>query len=154
MVTSKEPSVSANSKLTVAIHILSFLTSSQRKRPDAVTSEQIAYSVNTNPVVIRRLLGLLQKSGIVDSHRGAHAGWTLARQPSRITLLDVYNAVVEDPLFAMHASTPNQKCPIGRGIQPALTKVYGELEDRLRAHLARTSVEEVLCETIGPGTKS
>lgn len=142
--------MSANSKLTVAIHVLSYLTSAQRKRPDPVTSEQIAYSVNTNPVVIRRVLGLLQKSAIVNSHRGAHAGWTLAKPPSRITLLDVYKSVVEDPLFGMHASTPNQKCPIGRGIQPALKKVYGELENQLRTHLSRTSVEEVLCDTIGP----
>jgi Rrf2 family protein len=130
------------------VHILSYMSAARRKRPDPVTSEQVAYSVNTNPVVIRRLLGLLQKGGIVESHRGAHAGWTLAKPPSRITLLDVYKSVVEDPLFGLHASALNQKCPIGRGIQPALKKVYGDLEDKLRAHLARTTVEEVLCDTI------
>jgi Rrf2 family protein len=145
--------VSANSRLTVAIHILSYISSAQRKRPDPVTSEQIAYSVNTNPVVIRRLLSLLQKGGIVKSHRGANAGWTLAKQPARITLSDVYRSVVEDPLFGMHASAPNQKCPIGRGIQPALKKVYGELEDKLAMHLSRTTVEQVLCDTIDPGPK-
>jgi Rrf2 family protein len=146
--------MSANSRMTVAIHVLSYLSSAQRKRPDPVTSDQVAYSVNTNPVVIRRLLGLLQKGGIVESHRGAHAGWTLAKPPSRITLADVYRSVVEDPLFALHASPPNQKCPIGRGIQPALKKVYGELEDKLAAHLSRTTVEQVLCDTIGPAPKS
>ena len=117
--------MSANSRMTVAIHVLSYLVLAEKRRRDPVTSDQIASSVNTNPVVIRRMLGLLQKGGLVRSRRGANAGWTLARQPDAITLLDVYSAVEEEPLFGLHASTPNQKCPIGRNIQPTLRKVCG-----------------------------
>jgi Rrf2 family protein len=136
--------------MTVGIHVLSYLVLAERRRPDPmVTSDQIAASVNTNPVVIRRLLGLLQKGGMVTSHRGANAGWTLSRSADAITLLDVYQAVEEGPLFGLHPSTPNQRCPVGRGIQPALRKVYGVLEEQLRRQLAETSVEQVLDETIG-----
>jgi Rrf2 family protein len=141
--------MSANSRLTVAIHILSYMVLAKRKRPDPSTSDQIASSVNTNPVVIRRMLGLLQKGGLVRSHRGANAGWTLAKSPHAITLLDVYRVVEEEPLFGLHASTPNQKCPIGRGIQPALRKVYGGLERELGRRLSETTVEQVLADTIG-----
>jgi len=135
--------------MTVAIHILSYLTSAGRKRRDPVTSEQIAWSVNTNPVVIRRILGRLRDAGLVRSHRGTSAGWTLARRPSDLTLLDVYLALEEGPIFGLHASTPNQTCPIGRGLPPALRKVYGGIEDKLRRELARTTVEQVLDQTIG-----
>lgn len=141
--------MSVNSRLTVAVHILSYLVFASRKRPDPVTSEQIARSVRTNPVVIRRLLGLLRKSGLVRSQRGANAGWTLARSPKAITLLDVYSAVHGEPLFGPHASPPNPQCPIGRGLPTTLRKVYGTLEDELRGKLARTSVDEVLAETLG-----
>ena len=141
--------MSANSRMTVAVHILSYLVMASRKRPDPVTSEQIAKSVRTNPVVIRRLLGLLRKGGLVRSRRGANAGWTLARSPRAITLLDVYNALHEDPLFGLHASPPNPQCPIGRGLPSTLRRVYGTLEDELRRQLARTSVADVLAETIG-----
>lgn len=141
--------MSVNSRMTVAIHVLSFLIASARKRPDPVTSERIAHSVNTNPVVIRRMLGELQRGGLVRSHRGANAGWTLARPARSITLLQVYNAVQEGPLFGLHASAPNPKCPIGRGLPPTLRKVYGALEDDLRRRLAQTTVDEVLTETIG-----
>jgi Rrf2 family protein len=141
--------MSANSRMTVAIHILSYLILAERKRPDPVTSDQIAFSVNTNPVVIRRILGLLQKGGLVRSSRGANAGWRLARRSDAITLLNVYRAVEEDPLFGLHASTPNQKCPIGRNIQPALRRVYGGLEKQLRRQLSQTTVQQVLAETIG-----
>jgi Rrf2 family protein len=141
--------MSANSRMTVAIHVLSFMVSSAKKRPDPVTSDLVATSVATNPVVIRRMLGLLQKGGLVESHRGAHAGWTLARKPAAITLLDVYRAVEEEPLFGPHASPPNPTCHIARGIQPALKKIYGELEGHLRRQLAKTTIEQVFAETVG-----
>ncbi len=141
--------MSANSRMTVAIHILSYLVLAERRRRDPVTSDQIASSVNTNPVVIRRMLGLLQQAGLVRSRRGANAGWTLARTPDAITLLDVYQAVEEEPLFGLHASPPNQKCPIGRNIQPTLRKVYGGLENQLRRQLSQTTVQQVLAQTIG-----
>ena len=141
--------MSANSRMTVAVHILSYLVLASRKRSDPVTSEQIAKSVRTNPVVIRRLLGLLRKDGLVRSQRGANAGWRLARNPKAISLLDVYNAVHDDSLFRLHASPPNPQCPIGRGLPSTLRKVYVTLEDELRRQLARTSVDEVVAETLG-----
>jgi Rrf2 family protein len=140
--------MSANSRLTVAIHILSWMALVARKRQEPVTSDRIALSVNTNPVVIRRTLGLLQKAGLVQSHRGANAGWTLAKAPTAITLLEIYNAVRDGPLFALHPSPPNRACPVGRGIQPALRNVYGALESSLRQHLSKTTIEQVLKETV------
>jgi Rrf2 family protein len=140
--------MSANSRMTIALHVLSFLTSAARKRADPVTSERIAGSVRTNPVVIRRMLGRLRRGGLVRSHRGANAGWTLARPARAITLLDVYDAVQDETLFALHASPPNPKCPIARGLPPALKRVYGALESELRRQLARTSVEQLLAETL------
>jgi len=141
--------MSANSRMTVAVHILSFMILWAQKHPEPATSERIAHSVNTNPVVIRRLLGLLQKGGLVKSQRGVNAGWRLAKRPTAITLLDVYRAVEDAPLFALHVSPPNRQCPIGRGVQPALKKVYGALETQLRQRLLRTTLAQVFADTIG-----
>jgi Rrf2 family protein len=140
--------MSANSRLTIAIHVLMWMALVARKRSDPVTSDRIAASVNTHPVVIRRALGLLQRGGLVRSRRGQNAGWTLARSPSEITLLDVFNAVEEGSLFALHHSRPNQACPIGRRIQPVLRKVYGSLEKSFRQHLSKITIEQVLAETV------
>jgi Rrf2 family protein len=139
--------MSANSRMTIAIHILSYLVAVEKKRPDPVTSDQIASSVATNPVVIRRMLGPLRRAGIVVSHRGAKAGWNLARRADAITLLDVYQAVEGRPLFGLHSSPPNPNCRVARGLKPALSRVYGGLEAQLKRELSKTTIAQVLPES-------
>jgi Rrf2 family protein len=131
-----------SSKLTVGIHILTLLALTQ---DEVVTSEYIAGSVNTNSVVIRRLLGLLREAGYVESRGGVGGGWTLKVKPERITLLDVVRAVEpEGETIALHKSDPNPLCPVGRNIQRVLKGVYDEVERRMDEQLARTTVASVL----------
>ena len=75
-----------SSKLSVGVHILTLLAI---KAGEPMTSAFIACSVNTNPVVIRRLLGLFREAGFVESKNGAGGGWLLVRDPKKITLVDV-----------------------------------------------------------------
>ncbi|MFU1875248.1 Rrf2 family transcriptional regulator, partial [Enterococcus faecium] len=51
-----------STKLSVAIHILSLIETGPQEQ---VTSEYIASSVNTNPVVVRRLMSQLKKAGLI-----------------------------------------------------------------------------------------
>ena len=136
--------MSANSRLTIAAHTLAWIGLYQRQGHEVATSEQIAGSANTNPVVIRRLLGELRQAGLVESRRGIGAGWTLTRELKSITLLDVYDAIEPGPLFALHRAAPDEGCVIGHGIQPALQDVYAGIECTVRAELAKTTLEDVL----------
>ncbi|MFJ6573425.1 Rrf2 family transcriptional regulator [Streptomyces sp. NPDC091292] len=138
----------ANSRLTVAAHALTWIGLYQRRGNEVATSEQIATSVNTNPVVIRRLLAQLRKAGLVDSRRGAGAGWTLSRDLSTITLLDVYEAVEPGRIFALHPATPDPGCVVGHGIAPVLGAAYDGVETALREELSRTTLEDVLCDVL------
>jgi len=61
-----------NCRFTVAIHVLCLLAA---LHPKPVTSEFIAGSVNTNPVVIRRILAALRRAGLVKSQPGVSGGW-------------------------------------------------------------------------------
>jgi len=141
--------MSANSRLTVATHALTWMALVCPQRADGiVTSEQIARSVNTNPVVVRRLLSRLKAAGLIESRRGQGAGWTLSRPPESITLRDVYHAVEDEPMFALHPSTPNQECPVGRGIPPVLRAAYERAEHAMTAALAEVTIAQVLRETV------
>jgi Rrf2 family protein len=140
--------VAANSRLTIAVHALAWMGLAQRRGHAYLTSDEVAASVNTNPVIIRRSLGDLRRAGLVEVRHGAGAGWTLARAPEAITVLDVYDAVEPEPLFAMHHSEPNLECPVGRGIRPALGHVYEGAEHALRRELERTSIADVLRRTL------
>jgi DNA-binding IscR family transcriptional regulator len=65
------------------VHVLAWLTLARRQRYEVLTSGQVAASVNTNAVVIRRCLGDLRRAGLVSAIPGAGAGWSLARRPRR-----------------------------------------------------------------------
>lgn len=130
-----------NSQFAIAIHILTLLAQAEG---ETTTSEFIAGSVNTNPVFIRRVLGLLSHTGLVVSQPGIGGGWRLLRDPAAITLLEVYRAVEEGHLLAMHHSLPNPACLIGRNIQRTLTVYFDEAERAFEQALARRTIAEVL----------
>ena len=133
--------MSVNSRFAVGIHILTMLAHQQ---PELLTSAYIAYSVTTNPVVIRRVLGDLRRAELVTSQAGSGGGWKLRRKPEQITLLDAYKAVKEGPLFAMHAQRPNPHCDIGKTIQQTLADFFTEAETALEAQLAQSTIADVL----------
>ncbi|MFB7310893.1 Rrf2 family transcriptional regulator [Streptomyces sp. NPDC058232] len=140
--------MSANSRLTIAAHALAWIGLYQRQGHEVATSEQIGSSANTNPVVIRRLLGELRRAGLVESRRGVGAGWSLTRGLESMTLLDVYEAVEDGPLFAMHRAAPDEGCVVGHGIQPAMQGIYAGIEETLRSELARVTLEDVLRDVL------
>jgi Rrf2 family protein len=131
-----------SSKLTIGVHILTLLALT----PDQTrTSEFIAGSVNTNPVVIRRLLGLLREAGIVESQGGVGGGWRLKIPADRITLLDILRAVEpKGEAIALHRNEPNPLCLVGRNIQGVLTGVYGKVERLMDNEFARMTVTNIL----------
>lgn len=107
-----------------------------------MTSEEIAESVNTNPAVIRRMLGLLAKAGLVTSRLGAGGGALLTRRPQDISLGDIYRAVEHGELFAMHEA-PNPRCPVGRSINGVLTAHFNRAEAAMLRELDRTTIADI-----------
>jgi Rrf2 family protein len=129
--------MTTNSRFTVAIHVLTLLA---HCGPDPITSEFIAGSVNTNPVVIRRLLASLRAAKLVGSQGGPGGGWQLLKDPSQITLREVLAAVKDAPLFPLHASAPNLACPVGRSIQVLLLDTFRAAQEALEENLERTTI--------------
>ena len=135
----------SNTRFAVAIHVLTILAQSPK---DPVTSQYMAGSVNTNPVVIRRLLASLRRAGLVTSCGGHGGGWMLAKGAGEISLRDVYAAVADGSLFALHTRQPNQRCPVGRNIQKSLTVHFMGASLAMQVELGRTTIADILNDVV------
>ena len=125
----------------MAVHVLAVLA---YKDGDRVTSELLARSVNTNPVIIRRLLLALQDARLVETRKGAGFGSRLSRSAARIDLGEVFRAVEQDEAFCLPRKKPNQACPVGHCIQATLARVFGSALKALEQDLACTTLADVL----------
>ncbi|WP_136608585.1 Rrf2 family transcriptional regulator [Paenibacillus dokdonensis] len=135
--------MSISSRFSVAIHILCLLAINKDKVTN--TSEYLAGSVNTNPVVIRKVMSMLKGAGLVHVRAGV-AGAKLAKKLSEITLLDVYkavNVVAENDLFSTHEH-PNPECMVGRNIQQSLTKQFSAAQKAMERSLEIVTLEDVV----------
>src|SRR4051812_12344668 len=127
-----------NQRFSVSIHILTILAASQ---DTPVTSEAIATSVDTNPVVIRRTMSRLRASGLVDSRPGACGGWKLAKHPQQISLCEVFHAVGSEDVLAIH-DHPNADCQIGGKIKVPLGKVFNRAQQALETTLDQFTIAD------------
>ncbi len=130
-----------SSRFAVAVHILTYLA---RDRKRAHRSEEIAGSISTNPSVVRRILGDLARAGLTTSQLGKGGGALLARGPKKISLLEIFNAVEDQSLVAMHRTPPSRSCDIGRTIQPVLQSITKTAEDAFFAELETYSLKDVV----------
>ncbi|AYA77548.1 transcriptional regulator [Bacillus sp. Y1] len=138
--------MSISSRFTVGVHILTLI---ELNKDGISSSEFLAGSVNTNPSLIRKIMGMLKKAGLIEVQPGI-AGAKLAKEPATITLLDVYKAVdvvKEKELFSLH-DNPHPDCPVGRNIQDSITPILSAAQFALEKVLGNVTIEEVVKDIV------
>ena len=129
-----------STKFAVSIHIISMIAISEGT---PITSDYIAGSVNTNPSLVRRLMGNLKAANLITTKTKVGATG-LAKPCSEISLLEIFRAVEQQQtLFAIHEDT-NQKCPVGRKIGSVLSHVNQRTQDKMEAELASIYLSDLL----------
>src|SRR5262245_33809399 len=128
-------------RFAMAVHVLAVLA---YKQGDRVSSDFLAASVNTNPVIIRRLLRALQQARLVETRKGPGFGSRLSCSPGRINLGDVYRAVECDDLFCLPRRKANHACPVGRSIASAMQTVFSCAQQALEQELGKTNLTTFL----------
>ncbi len=130
-----------SSRFTIATHIL--LCIAMFENEQKVTSNFLAGSINTNPVIIRNILGLLSSAGIIEIKAGI-GGAFLSKPPEKITLLDIFKAVEkEESLFHFHES-PNPQCPIGRTIHSVMDGKIETIQSAMENEMNNITLSRLL----------
>ena len=107
---------------------------------EGTTSQVIARSLRTNPVVVRRLLKSLERSGLVELRPGKDGGVHFARSPDKITLEQVYAAVETGAdVFALRRRG-NPNCPVNRNMKRLLGPIFSSAGDAVAAILRQTTI--------------
>jgi DNA-binding IscR family transcriptional regulator len=93
-----------------------------------VTSETLAQCMNTNPVVVRRTMGLLREVGIVRSAKGRAGGWTIGADLGAITLRQLHEALGEPAVFAIGNRNETPECLVEQAVNFVLDDAFAEAE--------------------------
>ncbi len=130
-----------DTKFSVAVHVLILISES----PIPISSDKMAESAGANASYIRKILALLKKAAIVDSHRGV-SGYSLTIAPKQLTLLRVYQAVTDESkihLLDIHQN-PNDRCIVGHHIKPVLTDMFEDTEESFANSLANKTLADCI----------
>ncbi|WP_019244339.1 MULTISPECIES: Rrf2 family transcriptional regulator [Bacillus] len=130
-----------NTRLAIGIHILSVVALSNDA--EKLNSEWIASSIQTNPVVVRRMISALKKAGLLRAVHG-NRGLALNKSPEDISFLDILRAVdPKNTLFSVHQNT-NMNCIVGRQIESTLGTMFQHIQQNTENDLAKQSLKQVL----------
>lgn len=125
-----------DSRLSGVLHILLHMA----ERGEPATSEVLAKAMDTNPVVIRRILAGLRDKGYVRSEKGHGGGWTLAHDLSKITLRDIYVALDRPSLLAIGHRTASPRCLVEQTVNAVLAQAFRDAEALLLSRLGEVTV--------------
>jgi len=131
-------------KFPVAAHALAYLAHKDAfASADAISSSELAASIPTNPVVVRRVTAMLAKAGLVGTRPGAGGGTWLLVAPNEIPLDKVMSAVGE---CAHLGQTPTgaSGCPVGERIPAAVDAAMKSAGEAATARLRMITVADLL----------
>lgn len=130
-------------KCSVAVHCLIFIHEAQGIAK--VTSNLLAESTGSNPVVIRNILSALKKAGLITVPRGT-GGAELCADPSQITLFQIYSALEPDGLTSIIGIHPcdGRPCPIAQNIRKVLEHPYHQIEDAIKEAMEEITLQSMI----------
>jgi Rrf2 family protein len=133
-----------DTSFTTAIHICVYLERSGNKM---INSNELAASIGTNPVVVRRIVSKLKEFGIIKVKVGLGGGYLLGRIASNISLWDIYLAVRKDNPFKLRIG--NEDDPVARSLHHALEDVFADTEYAMKKPLGNVTVRQVAAKVGG-----
>jgi DNA-binding IscR family transcriptional regulator len=128
-----------DSRLSGVLHVV--LHMAEHRKP--MTSEALAVHMQTNPVVIRRIMAGLREQGIVQSTKGHGGGWQISADLTQVTLRHIYEALGSPEFFALGNRTESPGCLVEQSVNAALDGAFREAEALLIERLGSITLAEL-----------
>lgn len=126
----------------MGIHILALIAI----QPTLCTGDYLAKQLQTNPVVIRKIIAMLKKAKLVQVRAGV-GGASLLKSTDQITLLDIYKAVEvvdhDGELFNIRDES-NSSCQITSSLSANICETLNEAQQMMEQYLAQISLQQLL----------
>ncbi|MDK1489744.1 Rrf2 family transcriptional regulator [Sinorhizobium sp. 7-81] len=131
-----------DSRLSSVLHALLHMA----EHDGPMTSERLAECMNTNPVVVRRTMGLLREAGIVASARGHAGGWTITADLGILTLRQLHEVLGEPAIFAIGNRNETPDCLVEQSVNAALDAAFAEAEALLLDRFADVTLADLAAD--------
>ena len=125
-----------DSRLSSVLHALLHMA----EHDGPMTSEALGKCLGTNPVVVRRTMGLLREAGFVTSDRGHAGGWRIAVDLSTVTLRQLHEALGEPAIFALGNRNERPQCLVEQSVNAALDEAFADAEALLLERFAQITL--------------
>ena len=119
-----------STKFSDVLHLLLHMAGSK----EPVTSESLSKAMQTNPVVVRRIMAGLREQGFVTSEKGHGGGWLLSCDLKKVTLHNVYEAIGSPTMLAIGNRTESSECLVEKAVNTATGNAFREAEKMLIAN--------------------
>ncbi|MCO6383160.1 Rrf2 family transcriptional regulator [Oceanicola sp. 502str15] len=131
-----------DSRLSMVLHAL--LHMAEHEGP--VSSEVLAKCMSTNPVVVRRTMGLLREAGLVRATRGAAGGWEMAVPLGSVTLKALHEALGEPTVFAIGNKSEAPGCLVEQSVNAVMDEAFAAAEALLLERFAAVTLADLAAE--------
>ncbi|WP_025031666.1 Rrf2 family transcriptional regulator [Nitratireductor aquibiodomus] len=131
-----------DSRLSSVLHALLHM----HEADGPMTSETLAKCLGTNPVVVRRTMGLLRKTGIVTSDRGPAGGWRIAADLRTVTLRQLHAALGEPAFFAIGNRNETPECLVEQAVNAALDDTFIKAEALLLERFSQITLADLAAD--------
>ena len=95
---------------SIAFHAMAVLA--RQDSPAALSAQVLAAELDVSADHLSKVMQRLSKCGLVNSARGPSGGYTLAKDPAAISMLDIYECM-EGPGSSAHCVFDQRRCAGG-----------------------------------------
>lgn len=148
-------SMRVSSKAHYGLRMMTELARSYGHRPLSIA--EVARTEHLPVAYLEQLAAQLRRGGLVESTRGVHGGYSLARGPEQISVLDVVRVVEGEvaPVECVAAEYVSGTC--AREGDCASRGIWHRLKETIDAMLGQTTLTDLiadrsLMDSIAPGT--